>query len=87
MTPCCEHALFLYECFSTSCFILSVMDGKTEQCVCIKICVKLSKSAIGNLEMLREAFGEPSLSQIAVFECHSCLKAGRVSVEDDKRFR
>jgi hypothetical protein len=43
------------------------MDGKIEQCVCIKICVKLGKSATETLEMLREAFGEHSLSQTAVF--------------------
>jgi hypothetical protein len=34
--------------------------------------------------MLCEAFGEHSLSQTAVFEWHSCFKASRVSVEDDK---
>jgi hypothetical protein len=38
------------------------MDGKIEQCVCIKFCVKLSKSAAETLEMLHEAFGEHSLS-------------------------
>jgi hypothetical protein len=35
--------------------------------------------------MLREAFGEHSLIWTAVFEWHSRFKAGRVSVEDDKR--
>jgi hypothetical protein len=60
------------------------MDGKIEQHVCIKFCVKLGNSAIETLEMLHEAFGD-SLSRTAVFEWHSCLKAGRVSVEDDKR--
>jgi hypothetical protein len=60
------------------------MDGKIEQRVCIKFCVKLGKSAIETLEMLREAFGEHSLSRTAVVEWHSRLKAGRVSVEDDE---
>jgi hypothetical protein len=46
--------------------------------------VKLGKSATETLGMLREAFGEHSLSQTAVFECHSRFKAGRVSVEDDE---
>jgi hypothetical protein len=36
------------------------MDGKIEQHVCIKFCVKLSKSATKTPEMLREAFGENS---------------------------
>jgi hypothetical protein len=43
------------------------MDGKIEQGVCIKFCVKLGKSATESLEMLREAFGEHSLSRTAVF--------------------
>jgi hypothetical protein len=52
------------------------MDGKIEQHVCIKFCVKLSKSATKTLEMLREAFGEHSLSQTVVFEWHSRFRAG-----------
>jgi transposase len=61
------------------------MDGKIEQCICIKFCVKLHKSATKTLEMLREAFGEHSLSQTGVSEWHSRFKAGRVSVEDAER--
>jgi hypothetical protein len=63
------------------------MDGKLEQHVHIKFCTKLSKSAIETLGMLCEAFGEHSLSRTAVFEWHSCFKAGQVSVEDDGTFR
>jgi hypothetical protein len=61
------------------------MGGKIEQCVCIKSCVKLSKSTTATLEMLHVALGEHSLSWTAVFEWHSHFKAGRVSVDDDKR--
>jgi hypothetical protein len=68
-------------------FILSVTDGKTEQCVCIKFCVNPFKSAAETLQTLREAFGEHSLSQTAVFEWHSRLKAYQVSAEDDKHSR
>jgi hypothetical protein len=60
------------------------MDGKIKQHVCIKFCLKLSKSITETLEMLREAFGEHSLGQTAVSEWHSCFKGGRVSVEDDE---
>jgi hypothetical protein len=56
------------------------MDGKIEQRVCIKFCVKLGKSATETLEMLREAFGEHSLSLTADFRWHSCFKTGRVSL-------
>jgi hypothetical protein len=44
------------------------MDGKIEQRVCIKLCVKLGISATKTLEMLHDAFGEHSLSWTAVFE-------------------
>jgi hypothetical protein len=37
-----------------------MMDGKIEQHVCIKFCMKLGKSATETLEMLCEAFGEYS---------------------------
>jgi hypothetical protein len=57
------------------------MDGKIEQCACIKFCVKLGKSASETPEMLRDAFGEHSLSHTVVSEWHSRFKAGPVSVE------
>jgi hypothetical protein len=56
--------------FSPLYFVLSVMDGKIEQHVCIKFCVKLGKSATETLEMFHEAFGEYSLSWTATFEWH-----------------
>lgn len=46
--------------------------------------MKISKSAIKTFEILHEAFGKLSLSNIVVFEWHSCFKAGQLSVEDDK---
>jgi hypothetical protein len=59
------------------------MDSKIEQHGCLKICMKLGKSATETLEMLHEAFGEHSLSQTVVFEWHSLFNAGQVSAEDD----
>jgi hypothetical protein len=63
------------------------MDGKIRQRVCIRFCVKLGKSATETLEMPREAFGDHSFSQTAVFEWHSRFKAGQVSVEYDEHSR
>jgi hypothetical protein len=51
--------------FSTSCFVLSAMDGKIEQHICIRFCMKLGKSTT---KTLNEAFGEHFLSQTEVFE-------------------
>jgi transposase len=76
---------FYTSAFSTSCFVLSASDGKLELRACIEFCVKLGKSATEILEMLREDFGEYSLSLAAVFEWHSRFKAGQMSVEDDER--
>jgi hypothetical protein len=61
------------------------MDGKIEQHVCIKFCMKLGKSTTETLELLCEAFGEHSLSRTAVFEWHLRFKAGGVSIEDGIR--
>jgi hypothetical protein len=52
--------------FSTSCFVLSAIDGKIKQRVCITFCVKIGKSGTEILEILREAFGGDSLSLTAV---------------------
>jgi hypothetical protein len=71
--------------FSTSSFVLSAMDGKSKQHVCVIFCVKLGKSTAKTLEMLHKAFGEHSLSRTVVFEWHSHFRAGQVSVEDDER--
>jgi hypothetical protein len=70
--------------FLTSCFVLSAMDGKIKQCICIKFCVKLGKSTTKTPEMLRESFGEQFLSLTAVCGWHSRFKAGQVSVENDE---
>jgi hypothetical protein len=79
-----EHALFLQECFFDFVFLLSAVDGRIEQCICMNFCVKLGKSATEIIEMLSEALGEHSLSRTAVFEWYSRFKATGVSVEDDE---
>jgi hypothetical protein len=75
---------FYVSVFSTLCFVLSAMDSKIEQCVCIRFCMKLGKFATETLEMLHEGFGEHSLRWTVVFEWHSHFKAGQASVEGDK---
>jgi hypothetical protein len=55
------------------------MDGKIEQLVCIKFCVKPGKSITEDFELLHAAFGEHSLSMATGFQWPV------VSVEDDER--
>jgi hypothetical protein len=61
------HIVFTRVIFLTSCFVLSARDGKIEQCVCIKFCMKLGKSATESLDMLHEALEERSLRPAAIF--------------------
>jgi hypothetical protein len=75
---------FYMSALSISHFVLSEMDGKIKQCVCIKFCMKLSKSAIETPEMFHEAYGEHFLSQTAAFEWQSCFNAGLASAEDNE---
>jgi hypothetical protein len=78
---------FYTSAVSTSCLILSVTDDKIERRVYIRFCLNLRKSATRTLVILRDAFGERSLSWTTVFEWHSHFKVGRVLVEDDERSR
>jgi hypothetical protein len=59
------HCFYTSAC-SALCFILSETGGKIEQLVWIKFCMKLGKSTTKILDMLCEASGEHSLSQMAV---------------------
>jgi hypothetical protein len=64
-----------------------VLDGKTEQHVCIKFCMKFGRSVTKTLEMFLEAFGKYSLSHTVVSEWHSRPKAGYMSFEEDEHSR
>jgi hypothetical protein len=64
-----KHCFYTSD-FSTSYFPLAAIEGKIEQRVCIKFCVKLGKFATKTLEMLSEDFLEYSLSRAAVSEWH-----------------
>jgi hypothetical protein len=72
---------FCTSAFSTSCFILHAMDGKIEGLR------EARYITTKTLEILRDAFGEYSLSWTVVFECNSCFTACWVSVDDDKHSR
>jgi hypothetical protein len=59
-------------------------DETKEQTVCIKFCEISKKSAMKTLAMIRQAFGEESMSRTQVFEWHAWSMASRTSIEDDQ---
>jgi hypothetical protein len=62
------------------------------QGTCFKFCANLGKSAMETLAMIRQAFGEESMSRIRVFEWHVRFRADRgetceeLSQEHDLKF-
>ena len=56
-----------------------------EQRINIKFCVKLGKTATETLKMLRDVYGDSSMSRTRVFEWHKRLVEGRKDVEDDPK--
>jgi len=61
------------------------MADLKEQCVCIKFCFFLGKTAAETVIMLREAFKEEALSQAKVYEWFARFKRGDMSLEDQPR--
>ena len=56
-----------------------------EQRINIKFCVKLEKMATETLKMLRDVYGDSSMSRTRVFEWHKQFVKGREDVEDDPK--
>ena len=56
-----------------------------EQRINLKFCVKLGKIATETLKMLREIYGNSSMSWTKVFEWHKRFVEGREDVEDDPK--
>jgi len=61
------------------------MADLKEQCVCIKFCFLLGKTAAETVTMLREAVKEEVLSQARVYGWFSRFKRGDMSLEDQPR--
>jgi predicted transcriptional regulator len=60
-------------------------DTKIEQHTNIKFLAKLKKTDTKTYQLLREVYGEDTLSRARVFEWHRRLLGGREDVEDDER--
>ena len=61
------------------------MKDLEEQCVCVKFCFKLGKTATETWKMLQPAFGEECMNRTQCFEWYSRFKTGRTSIDEDSR--
>lgn len=80
--------IVLYESFVTDVFFSRAgkkMDKKIEQRVNLKFLVKLNKTPTECCAMLKEVYGEESLSRARVFEWYKRFREGREDVNDDER--
>ncbi|KAG5321996.1 MOS1T transposase, partial [Acromyrmex heyeri] len=59
-------------------------DEKHEQRINVKFLVKLKKTPTKCYKLLKEAYGENSLSRARVFEWYKRFSEGRESIEDDQ---
>ena len=74
--------------FIKRCNVLSAiikMADFREQHAFIKFGFKLGKTATECYEMLKTAFGEQAMGRSQTFQWLSRFKAGRTSIDDDKR--
>ncbi len=61
------------------------MQHLLEQRATIKFCVRLKKTGVEMLSMIREAFEDEAMSQARVYGWHKQFREGWESIEDDER--
>ena len=61
------------------------MCETTEQCICIKFCFKIGKTATETYQLLQQAYGKDAVGRIQVFDWFRRFKEGRTSFESDPR--
>ena len=63
--------------------VIFTMCESTEQCICIKFCFKIGKTATETYQLLQQAYGEDAVGCTQVFDWFRRFKEGRTSVESD----
>jgi len=59
-----------------------MLSVNMEQCVNVKFCVKLGKSATETYDLLKKVYGDECLSRTQVFELVKWFKEGREEIGD-----
>jgi hypothetical protein len=65
--------------------IRKMTDTKIEQRINTKFLAKLNKTATEMYQLLRDVYGEDTLSRARIFEWHRRVLGGREDVEDEER--
>jgi hypothetical protein len=55
-----------------------------EHCGCLKFCFKLGKSFLETFRILKQAFGDETMSRTQTHEWYKCFKEDETSVEDSE---
>ncbi|PNF14138.1 hypothetical protein B7P43_G18300 [Cryptotermes secundus] len=61
------------------------MKDHEEQRVCMKFCFRLANNFTENFQMLKQVYGEDSLSCSRCHELYQRFKSGRTSTEDNSK--
>ena len=61
-----------------------ILSVNVEQCVNVKFCVKLGKSATETYDLLKKVYGNEFLSRTQIFEWFKRFKEGREEIRDDQ---
>jgi hypothetical protein len=62
-----------------------MLSVNVEQCVNVKFCVRIGKSATDTYDMLKKVYGDLCLPHTQVFEWFIRFKEGREEIGDDQR--
>jgi hypothetical protein len=64
--------------------VVSEMADLKEQCICVKFCFKLGKTASETHEILKTAFDDIAMGRTQTFEWFCLFKRGESSVEHEE---
>ena len=70
---------------NTCVYVIAIfmMCESTKQCICIKFCFKIGKTAPETYQLLQQAYGEDVMGHTQVFDWFRRFKEGRTSVESN----